>query len=110
HGDHVGNLNEILAQAPEATVYAGAPDIPRIESARAITPVEDGQEVFGTQIIATPGHTPGHISVYDPAGAALITGDAAANVGGNLDRHWSVMDEAAANESVRKLAALAFER
>jgi glyoxylase-like metal-dependent hydrolase (beta-lactamase superfamily II) len=110
HGDHVGNLNEVLAQATEAAVYAGAPDIPRIESARTITPVGDGEEIFGTQIIATPGHTPGHISVYDPVGAALITGDAAANVGGNLDRHWNVMDEAAANESIRKLAALAFER
>jgi glyoxylase-like metal-dependent hydrolase (beta-lactamase superfamily II) len=110
HGDHVGNLSDVLDLASEAAVYAGAPDIPRIESARAITPVDDGQEVFGLQIVATPGHTPGHISVYDPVGSALITGDAAANVGGTLDRHWSLMDEAMANESLKKLAALTFER
>lgn len=110
HGDHVGSLNDVLAQAAEAAVYAGAPDIPRIESARAITPVDDGQEVFGLQIVATPGHTPGHISVYDPVGLTLITGDAAANVGGKLDRHWSLTDEAVANESVRKMAALTFDR
>lgn len=110
HPDHVGNVNDVLAQATEAAVYAGAPDIPRIQSARAITPVDDGQEVFGLQVIATPGHTPGHVSVYDPIGAALITGDAAANVGGNLARHWNVMDEAAANDSLKKMAALSFER
>jgi glyoxylase-like metal-dependent hydrolase (beta-lactamase superfamily II) len=110
HGDHVGSLNDVLAGASEAAVYAGAPDIPRIESARAITPIDDGQEVFGLRIVATPGHTPGHIAVYDPVGSALFAGDAAANLASGLDRHWSLMDEAAATASFKKMADLDFER
>jgi glyoxylase-like metal-dependent hydrolase (beta-lactamase superfamily II) len=32
--------------------------------------------VFDLEIIATPGHTPGSISVFDPIGRVLVSGDA----------------------------------
>lgn len=112
HADHAGSIGEVLELATGAAVYAGEADIPRIGSPRAITPVADGSEVFGLQIIATPGHTEGHVSVFDPAGSALITGDAVFNIGGTLARspEQFTADLAQANESVRKMAGLSFER
>ena len=82
HGDHAGGLNEILGAATMSTVYAGEADIPQIISSQPIQPLLDGDEVFGMQIIGTPGHTPGHISVYDPVGSLLIAGDAMVNQNG----------------------------
>ena len=36
--------------------------------------------MFGLRVIATPGHTMGHISVYDEAASTFISGDALTNV------------------------------
>ncbi|MFN8523944.1 MAG: MBL fold metallo-hydrolase [Chloroflexota bacterium] len=112
HPDHAGSIAEVLSLAPDATVYAGAADIPRISAGREIRPVSDGDDVLGLQIIATPGHTLGHVSVFDPAGSALITGDAAVNVGGRLasSSPQFTADVAQATESFKKLAGLSFER
>ena len=79
HGDHVGGLAEIVAAATAATIYAGEADIPQIQAPQPIQPVFDGDEVFGMQIIGTPGHTLGHVSVYDPVGSLLVAGDALVN-------------------------------
>lgn len=112
HRDHVGSLGEILTLAQKATVYAGAEDIALIESSRTITAVVDQSEVFGLQMIGTPGHTPGHMCVYDPLGSALITGDALNNINGQLNgpnpSFTRNMEQAIA--SARKLAALTYER
>lgn len=49
-------------------------DIPAVDST-----LEDGADLtFGNttlQIIHTPGHTPGHVCLYDPVGRQLLTGD-----------------------------------
>lgn len=76
HPDHIGSAENVLTRASEAVGYAGAEDIPAIEAPREITAVADGDEVAGLRIVATPGHTPGHVSVLDPAGSAFVTGDA----------------------------------
>jgi glyoxylase-like metal-dependent hydrolase (beta-lactamase superfamily II) len=67
--------------------------------------------VFGLQIIAPPGHTKGHICVYDPVGSVLITGDALNNTGGQLSgpNPRFTQDMGLATESARKLAALSYE-
>ena len=39
----------------------------------------DGQEVFGLQVVDTPGHTPGHIAVFDNDSRVLVAGDALTN-------------------------------
>jgi glyoxylase-like metal-dependent hydrolase (beta-lactamase superfamily II) len=46
--------------------------------------VQDGDTLFSNQckIIATPGHTSGHISLYFPKLSSVITGDAAVNDNG----------------------------
>ena len=48
----------------------------------------DSDEIEGLQVVATPGHTPGHISVWEPDRRILFTGDALAVVGGSI-RHMS---------------------
>ena len=111
HGDHVGGLAELLDAATMSTVYAGAADIPQIQSPQTIEPLMDGDEVFGMEVIATPGHTPGHISVYDPVGSLLIAGDALVNgengIEGASPRFTA--DMGMANESIKKMAGLSFE-
>lgn len=112
HPDHVGSVGEVLGSAVRATAYAGAADIPQIRSPRPIKAVGDDDEVFGLRIIATPGHTPGHICVFDPAGSLLILGDAMNNVGSELTgpNPKYTADMAEAHRSVKKLAKLKFER
>jgi len=41
--------------------------------------LENGNDRFDLEIIDTPGHCPGSLSVYDPQNRALITGDAVFN-------------------------------
>ncbi|NJN83021.1 MAG: MBL fold metallo-hydrolase, partial [Caldilineaceae bacterium] len=111
HGDHVGGLNEILGAATAATVYAGEADIAQIQAAQPIQAIFDGDDIFGMKIIGTPGHTLGHVSVYDPVGSLLVAGDALVNgengVEGSPARFTA--DMAMATESVKKLAGLSYE-
>lgn len=111
HGDHAGSVGEVLALAPAATVWAGAPDIPSIRAPRDIQAADDGDEIFGLQIIGTPGHTLGHISVFDPVGSALVLGDAVTNIGGGLTGSPApfTADATQARETLRKIAAMTFE-
>lgn len=118
HNDHVGSVGPVMDAAVQALGYAGDADIPNIDTPRPLTPVGDGDTVFGLPIIETPGHTEGSISVYDPIGKVLVVGDAmngrGAGVSGDGNgvaaanpRFSSDMDQA--NESVRKLATLDFD-
>ena len=112
HADHMGSVGEVLAAAPKATAYAGAADIPQIKSPRPLKAVGDNDEVFGLRVIATPGHTPGHVCVFDPAGSLLILGDAMNNIGSKLGgpNPQYTADMAQAHRSVKKLAKLTFQR
>jgi len=111
HPDHAGSVAEVMDAAAGATAYAGSADIPSITAPRELVAVEDGEEVFGLRIVATPGHTAGHIAVYDPEGGLLVVGDALNNSEGLAGSSPQfTADPAAANESVRKLADLEPER
>jgi len=112
HPDHIGSVGEVLTAAPKATAYAGAEDISQIKSPRPIKAVGDNDEVFGLRIIATPGHTPGHVCVFDPAGSLLILGDAMNNSSNKLagPNPQYTADMAQAHQSVKKLAKLRFQR
>ena len=108
HPDHAGSLAAVLTAASNATVSAGQADIGAIQSPRPIDAAADGAEIFGLQIVATPGHTPGHISVFDAGARVLVTGDA---VNGSADgvagpNPQYTEDMATANESAKKLASL----
>lgn len=111
HPDHQGSLEEVLGRAPDAPWYAGAGDIAEISAMIPGNTVSDGQTVFDLEVIETPGHTPGHISVLDPRSGVLVAGDALNGadggvVGANPDFSE---DMALANASVQKLAGFAFD-
>lgn len=111
HPDHVGSVDEVMSQVPGATLYAGAPDIPQIDSAIVPQPVGDGDHVFDLEIIASPGHTPGHICVLDAAGGILVAGDAMVGANGGVagpDPSFAE-DMDLALDSVGKLAGLSYE-
>ncbi len=96
HVDHLGGLDAVpgarLLTTAEEVRYARAPDVwmePEYPAAardlgpRRVDLVDDGQDVFGdgtVTVVATPGHTPGHVSVLlrlPDTGAVLLPGDAA---------------------------------
>jgi glyoxylase-like metal-dependent hydrolase (beta-lactamase superfamily II) len=112
HPDHIGSVGEVMAAAVKATAYAGAADISQIKSPRPLKAVGDNDEVFGLRVIATPGHTAGHVCVFDPAGSLLILGDAMTNTGSKLGgpSPQYTADMTQAHQSVKKLAKLTFER
>lgn len=111
HGDHVGGLSDVMASAPAASAYAGAGDLFGINSPRELTAVGDGDTVFDLEIIETPGHTPGHISVLDSSAGLLVAGDSLNGSGGGVTgpnpQFTPDMDEAL--RSVAKLAGFEFE-
>jgi len=108
HPDHVGSLGEVADRAGDATLYAGAADIDAIDTPRRLRAVADGDDVFGLQVVATPGHTPGHVAVFDADSGVVVAGDALNNNSGRLTgaAPQFTEDEAAAADSVRKLAGL----
>ena len=106
HGDHVGGLTGV-APLVSASLYAGTADVAAITSAKQLKAVNDGDEVFGLQIIGTPGHTAGHVSVFDPSTGVLVAGDALRTTNGLASSDPAhTADTAQASASVRKLAAL----
>lgn len=101
--DHIGCLPDILRECSDhVQVYAHELDQPYIQGelpllkdgqiqnppkGRIDNTVNDGQELpfcGGIQIIHTPGHTPGHISLYLKRSKTLIAGDSLYSVNGIL--------------------------
>ncbi|WP_054768507.1 MBL fold metallo-hydrolase [Lysinibacillus parviboronicapiens] len=99
--DHIGNLPELLqAGGSNIKVYAHDLDKPYIQGDLSLlkdghienppkgtvdASLEDGQELpycGGIRIIHTPGHTPGHISLYLKQSKTLIAGDSMYSVDG----------------------------
>src|SRR5262245_58175573 len=135
--DHVGSLRD-LARMTGAKVMAHATEIPAIDGTmpprfatpemleqhpmlRAVverfepTPVDvalqDGTRLDlagGVRVIFTPGHTPGHISLYLERTGTLITGDALTANEGQLagPNAGATPDMPTAGQSVRRLADL----
>ena len=73
--------------------------------------INDGQVLpvlGGLRVVATIGHTPGHISLYAPAHKILFSGDSivADKTGLRVSRGMNTWDEAKANEAVKIQAAL----
>jgi glyoxylase-like metal-dependent hydrolase (beta-lactamase superfamily II) len=62
----------------------------------------------GLYVVETPGHTPGHISLFAPSAGVLFVGDSLISRDGRLreSRGTNTWDQAKAIESVRKQAAL----
>ncbi len=76
HSDHVGSLDRLRYEFPEAPVYRFFPDGP---DDPAFEPLEDGSLIEYTggflRAIHTPGHARDHLCFYDDARELLFTGD-----------------------------------
>lgn len=101
--DHIGSLPDLLESGvSDIKVYAHEldkryieGDLPLLKDVHVENPpkgkvsdtVIDGQELpycGGIQILHTPGHTPGHISLYLKQSKTLIAGDSMYSVNGKL--------------------------
>lgn len=84
-----------------ARVHAVQPDV--LVSEGDVLPL-----LGGVQVLATPGHTPGHISFYAPAHGYLFAGDSLRTVGGKLrvSSGPNTLDETQAQASAEKQLAL----
>ena len=85
-------------------------DLPAIVVPRPLIAVADGDKVFDLRIVATPGHTAGHVAVFDEVGGLMVAGTPS----GPRAARWrdrirnSPADPVAAKASVAKLGALTF--
>ena len=96
HRDHIGSLDALAAALPgvqvivserEAPLLAGNIELRDHEPAgrlrggfrgTATGParlVGDGNRVGSLRVVATPGHTPGHLAFLDPGDGTLYAGD-----------------------------------
>ncbi len=124
HPDHVGGLAAIKHGSPAKVaahrieadfisrkrVYDG-PSGPQSHPGTAVDVIlEDGQKHDGLQVIFTPGHTRGSISLLDTSRSLLIAGDAVRNESGlgPMDDRYNV-DPKQHRESIKKLAKFHFE-
>jgi glyoxylase-like metal-dependent hydrolase (beta-lactamase superfamily II) len=97
HGDHVGSLDalkdalgvDVYMPEIDARIHAGEtpyegklkgswPKIATVPDVR----MRPGDMVGSLEVVASPGHTPGHVSFLDTRDRALIAGDALSTLGG----------------------------
>jgi glyoxylase-like metal-dependent hydrolase (beta-lactamase superfamily II) len=103
HMDHVGSADALHAALPGAELLASARDARFLAGERTLDAdetngklrgaystiqtrpsrlLEDGDRVGSLLVVSSPGHTPGHISVFDQRDGTLIAGDAFQIAGG----------------------------
>lgn len=103
HGDHIGSLDALNAQIPEAEVILGARESRLVEQGLRLDPEEPHAKVRGSwpsvetpptrtvseddrvgslRVLFSPGHTPGHVAYLDERDGTLIAGDAFSTLGG----------------------------
>jgi glyoxylase-like metal-dependent hydrolase (beta-lactamase superfamily II) len=103
HGDHVGSLDELAAALPGVEVLISArdarllakdmtldPDEPQSKlrggypgaATRPTRTLANGDRVGSLEVVASPGHTPGHVAFLDARDGTLYCGDAFSTLGG----------------------------
>ncbi len=128
--DHIGCLPELLqACGSNIKVYAHALDKPYIQGelpllkdghienppkGKVDDTLIDGQELpycGGIRVIHTPGHTPGHISLYLKQSKTLIAGDSMYSANGTLGGIHipTTLDIKEAQQSIKKYLDLDIE-
>ena len=103
HADHIGSLDAVAEQLPGAEVSISERDARLMAGDKSLDPGEPedklrggypgaktrphrmlagGDRVGSLEVVPSPGHTPGHVSLLDTRDSALICGDAYATLGG----------------------------
>lgn len=138
HDDHIGALDALKSRHPEVQVCISARDarllagdvsldpeeaqtkirggVPKKVKTRPDLLLSDGDMVGSLLVVASPGHTPGSISLLDTRSGALVAGDAFQTRGGiavsGILRPFfpfpamATWNKEAALDSAAKLAAL----
>jgi len=137
HPDHAGGLSalealsnpRIYAHPEDAGILTGEKDPYRFQGTKGsllrlitekamslgpverVQPIEPGTPIRGLarwQVLHTPGHTPGSISLYEPAAQVLLCGDLLSNRGGRLHAPEATFntDEATLRSSIETASAL----
>jgi|SRR5215467_8395603 len=97
HRDHRGSLDALAAALPRVQVITSEREAPllagntelrdhepagplrggfRAAATRPARLVADGDTIGSLRVLATPGHTPGHIALFDTRDGTLYAGDA----------------------------------
>lgn len=104
HNDHIGALDTLKELLPDSQVYISARDALLLAGNTTLLPGEkntpirggvpknikttpdvllkEGDRVGSLEVIATPGHTPGSITLFDTRNRNVIAGDAFTTRGG----------------------------
>jgi len=103
HGDHIGSVDALHEALPEAEVLISTRDARLLQKDKTMEPgepnsklrggypgakttptrtFEPGERVGSLEVIAAPGHTPGHVAFLDTRDRTLIAGDAYTTIGG----------------------------
>jgi len=103
HVDHVGSLDALAEALPGVEVLISSRDARLLAKDRSMDPgepdvklrggypgattvptrtLEAGDRVGSLEVIAAPGHTPGHVAFFDHRDGTLLCGDAYSTLGG----------------------------
>ena len=104
HSDHIGALDTLKELLPDSQVFISSRDALLLDGNTTLQPnekntpirggipknmktkpdflLEDGNRVGSLEVIATPGHTPGSITLFDTRNRSIIAGDAFITRGG----------------------------
>jgi glyoxylase-like metal-dependent hydrolase (beta-lactamase superfamily II) len=103
HGDHIGSLDALKKTLPEAEVIISTRDARLLAKDTSLDPDEPrdklrggfpgaetkpdrtvgpGDRVGSLEVIAAPGHTPGHLALLDARDRTLYCGDVYSTIGG----------------------------
>jgi glyoxylase-like metal-dependent hydrolase (beta-lactamase superfamily II) len=103
HGDHIGSLDALAAAVPDAEVLISTRDERLLRKDRSMDPgepddklrggypgaktrptrtFEAGERIGSLEVVATPGHTPGHVAFLDTRDRTLLCGDVYTTING----------------------------
>jgi glyoxylase-like metal-dependent hydrolase (beta-lactamase superfamily II) len=103
HGDHIGSLDALAAALPGVQVLISERDERLLRKEKTMDPgepqsklrggypgaktrptrtLQPGDVVGSLEVIAAPGHTPGHVAFLDRRDGTLLAGDAYTTLGG----------------------------
>lgn len=138
HGDHIGSLDYLTRKFPDIEVAVGEREARLLQSDFSLDPNEpnikikgtflrcrtrptrllrEGDKVGSLSVVFCPGHTPGHITLFDPATQILFSGDALHSMFGGVSvastpkalfpfLSWASWHAPTALESARRLLAV----
>jgi len=137
HGDHVGSVDELAGRLPGVEVLASTRDARFLAGDKSLDASEQhgkarggyakidtrptrtfeaGERIGSLEVVASPGHTPGHVAFLDTRDRTLIAGDAYTTLGGvstTSQLHWkfpfatiATWHRPTALQSARELRAL----